>query len=79
MRIPDLEVPPTCTGQQWVASFYFTMVTLTTIGYGDLAPASDVAKLFIVVLIISGVGFILAFLNFLATMTVKRKSGQDLD
>ena len=66
-------------GWSWVDSFYFTMVTLTTVGYGDLTPSSDVAKLFTVFLIVSGVGFILAFLNFLATMTVNRKTGRDLD
>lgn len=63
-------------GWSWVDSFYFTMVTLTTVGYGDLAPSSDIAQLFTVV---AGVGFILAFLNFLASMTVKRRVGQDLD
>lgn len=66
-------------GWSWVDSFYFTMVTLTTVGYGDLAPSSDIAKLFTVFLIVAGVGFILAFLNFLASMTVKRKTGRDLD
>ena len=66
-------------GWSWVDSFYFTMVTLTTVGYGDLAPSSDVAKLFTIFLIVCGVGFILSFLNFLATMTVKRKTGQDIE
>jgi voltage-gated potassium channel len=66
-------------GWSWVDSFYFTMVTLTTVGFGDLAPSSDISKLFTVFLIVSGVGFILAFLNVLASMSVKRRTGQDLD
>ncbi|CAN5863566.1 hypothetical protein BH23ACT4_BH23ACT4_07370 [soil metagenome] len=66
-------------GWSWVDSFYFTVVTLTTVGYGDLAPSGDISKLFTVFLIVAGVGFILAFLNFLASMTVNTKIGQDED
>ncbi len=45
----------------------------------DLAPTGDISKLFTVFLIVSGVGFILAFLNFLASMTMKRRTGRDFD
>ncbi|HEX5271612.1 MAG TPA: potassium channel protein [Gemmataceae bacterium] len=36
-------------------SLYFTVVTLTTIGYGDLTPKTDGGKLFTMVLVLGGV------------------------
>ena len=47
----------------WVDSFYFSAVALTTVGFGDLAPSTDAAKLFTVVYIFSGVSLIGAMLN----------------
>lgn len=47
----------------WVDSFYFSVITLTTIGYGDLHPITDFGKLFTVVYIVVGLGLILGFIN----------------
>lgn len=43
----------------WVDSFYFSTTTLTTIGFGDLHPTSDVSKLFTTVYVLFGVSFVL--------------------
>jgi voltage-gated potassium channel Kch len=59
-------------------SLYFTVVTLTTVGYGDFAPSSPLSRGFTIILILTGVGFILAFLNFLVARTVERRRS-DLD
>jgi hypothetical protein len=48
-------------------------VTLTTVGYGDFVPTKDISKIFTIAFLIAGVGYILAFLNFLVTMTVERR------
>lgn len=37
-------------------SFYFTVVTITTVGYGDLHPTSTLSKAFTIVLLFMGVG-----------------------
>ncbi|MFH0817719.1 MAG: potassium channel family protein [Candidatus Micrarchaeota archaeon] len=42
-------------GWDWVDSFYFTGVTLTTVGYGDLHPTHDISKLFTVAVAFSGI------------------------
>lgn len=47
----------------WVDAFYFCAVAVTTVGFGDLSPTSDAAKLFTVFYIFSGVGIITAFIN----------------
>ncbi|MGA7097259.1 MAG: potassium channel family protein [Acidimicrobiia bacterium] len=60
-------------GWSWVDSVYFTVVTLTTVGFGDLHPTQDISKVFTIVFILVGVGFILAVLNFLVTRTAQRR------
>ncbi|MGB0850712.1 MAG: potassium channel family protein [Bacteroidia bacterium] len=52
-------------GWSWVDSFYFSVVTLTTVGFGDFAPQTDAGKLFTVFYIIMGIGMILGFINAL--------------
>ncbi|VXA95800.1 Potassium channel protein [Flavobacterium sp. 9AF] len=50
-------------GWSLIDSLYFSVVTLTTIGYGDFAPKTDGGKLFTVLYIIIGIGMILSFIN----------------
>ena len=35
---------------------YFTIVTMSTIGYGDIYPVSAMAKVFVIILILVGIG-----------------------
>lgn len=47
----------------WVDSLYFSVVTLTSVGYGDLAPTTRASKLFTVVYIAVGISLLGAALN----------------
>jgi len=47
-------------------SFYFTVVTITTVGYGDITPITEMGRLLAGVLIITGVA---AFTGVVATIT----------
>lgn len=47
----------------WVDSLYFSIVTLTTVGYGDLAPTTDASKLFTVAYLAVGVSLLGATFN----------------
>lgn len=47
-------------------ALYFSVVTLTTIGYGDLAVTTDAAKVFTIVYSLVGIGVIAAFVTSLA-------------
>tara|TARA_R110001606_G_scaffold198133_1_gene345665 strand:- start:2785 stop:3120 length:336 start_codon:yes stop_codon:yes gene_type:complete len=47
----------------WLDSLYFSLITLTTIGYGDFSPQTDSGKWFTIFYIIIGVGIILTFVN----------------
>ncbi len=50
-------------GWTWLDSFYFSVITLTTIGYGDFSPQTEGGKLFTVLYILVVLGMILAFIN----------------
>jgi len=72
-------------GWTLVDSLYFSVVTLATVGFGDLTPTTDVAKLFTVAYIMAGVGIIAAFASELskvraATRAARREGrGHDED
>lgn len=51
----------------WVDSYYFCVVTLATIGYGDFIPQSTFAKLFTTFYIFIGIGILTAFIRTFLT------------
>lgn len=52
----------------WLDAVYFCVITLTTIGYGDIVPRTDAGKFFTIFYVIVGVGIIATLVN----LTVKR-------
>lgn len=55
----------TVEGLRIVDAIYFTAITLTTVGYGEIAPATDAGKLFTSVYVFLGV---VTFLGFAAVI-----------
>ena len=53
-------------GWSWLDAAYFSMVTLATVGFGDLHPETVVGKLFVMVYIGIGVGIFVAIFAFLS-------------
>ena len=47
-------------------SLYFSVMTLTTVGYGDFTPTTESGKLFTVFYVLVGMGILASFLNMLA-------------
>jgi len=49
--------------EEWspLDALYFCVVTLATVGFGDLTPRTDLGKAFTIVFILVGVGIIVAF------------------
>lgn len=50
-------------GWTLIDSFYFAVSTLTTVGYGDITPSSQVGRFFASIYILFGVGTVLASLS----------------
>lgn len=46
-----------------VDAFYFSVMTVTTVGYGDFAPTHDVSKIFTAIYAIAGVSIAFASLG----------------
>ena len=39
----------------WIDAFYMTIITITTVGFGEVHPLDDTAKIFTILLILAGV------------------------
>lgn len=48
----------------WVTGFYWTLTTMSTLGYGDIAFKSDLGRVFSMVVMLSGTIFLLIMLPF---------------
>lgn len=56
----------TVEGWRPLDALYFSLTTLTTVGFGDLSPKTDMGKIFTILYILVGVGSLLGFLNLVA-------------
>ncbi len=52
-------------GWGYIDSLYFSVITLTTVGYGDFSPQTTGGKIFTIFYIFIGLGMILSFLQTL--------------
>lgn len=59
-------------GWSWLDAFYFTVITLTTVGYGDFSPATAAGKIFTVAYIFLGLGLLLTFIDMVAARNWER-------
>ena len=49
----------------WITGFYWTLVVMTTLGFGDITFTSDLGRFFSLIVLVSGVVFLLVMLPFL--------------
>jgi voltage-gated potassium channel Kch len=85
-RDPDTKALPVVAGsliltgtivywrfEDWsfIQSLYFSVVTLTTVGYGDLTPTSDGTRIFTIIYILTGLGVLVALLSALAQQYIR--------
>lgn len=62
----------------WIDSLYFSVTTISTVGFGDLTPQTDYGKLFTVLYIFVGVGIFVALVSqFAKTMILYNEKPDD--
>ena len=52
-------------GWEYIDSLYFTVVTVTTIGYGDFAPQTDIGKIFTIFFPFVGIAITFYFFSII--------------
>lgn len=61
-------------GRSLIDSFYYVIVTIATVGYGDVHPVTTTGKIFTIALIVMGVGTFLGVIgNITELMLAKRE------
>lgn len=60
----------------WTISFYFSVCTLTTVGYGDFYPTTEIARLFTAAYVLVGVTIAFGTFGLLGASYLRRS--QDL-
>ena len=61
--------------EQWdlIDSLYMTVITLTTVGYGDFSPETTAGKVFTIVYVLIGLGILVSFLGAVAGHAVEAR------
>lgn len=68
----------TVEGWRWLDALYFSVATMSTVGYGDLAPATDTGKVFTILYMLVGIGVFVALVTQIARALIA-PGGKDDD
>lgn len=60
-------------GWSLLDAYYFTIITLTTIGYGDFSPQTNLGKIFTIFYVLIGLGIISSFILLLARQPDRKR------
>jgi hypothetical protein len=57
-------------GWTMLDSLYFSLITLTTVGYGDISPVTNAGKIFTMFYTVIGLGILAAFITTVANIYI---------
>jgi voltage-gated potassium channel len=61
-------------GWSYLDALYFCVVSLATVGYGDLTPTTPSARLFTIIYLINGIGILLALFDRIRVVRARSAS-----
>jgi voltage-gated potassium channel Kch len=64
-------------GWSWLDAVYFSVVTLTTVGFGDLTPTHPLSKLLAIFYILNGIVVLLALFDRVRVVRSRRRRRTD--
>ncbi|MFN8471049.1 MAG: potassium channel family protein [Anaerolineae bacterium] len=62
-------------GWSYLSALYFCVITLATVGYGDLTPTTELSRAFTIVYVINGVVILLALFDRIRVVRSRRAVG----
>lgn len=58
---------------RWIDSLYFSVITLTTVGYGDFSPTTNAGKIFTIFYVLVGIGIFVALVTEIAGHLIEER------
>ncbi len=71
MLISGMLIFNSIEGWSYLDSLYFSVVTMTTVGYGDFTPTHSLSKIMVMIYAVSGISFFLYFVSVIAYHFIK--------
>ncbi len=60
-------------GWSWIDAYFFTVVTLSTVGYGELVPETVIGKIGTTVFIVAGLGIFAAAIQQFGHYAIRKR------
>lgn len=60
-------------GWSWLDAYFFTVVTLSSVGYGSLVPATAIGKIGTTILIVFGIGIFAVIISDIGNAAVRHR------
>ena len=66
-------------GLRWIDSLYFSVITVSTVGFGDISPETVAGKVFTMIYVVIGIGVFVALVSAIGhhLVAVKKPRGDD--